>query len=60
MKRILRVAFSIIALAIGGTSTATAQGTRGTGDNFGSGWESDGRGGVRGTGDNFGKGWERR
>ena len=31
----------------------------GTGNNFGSGWQSDSRGGYRGTGDNFGSGWRR-
>ena len=36
---------------------AKAQGYSGTGDNFGSGWQSDGNGGLRGTGDNFGSGW---
>jgi|ETNmetMinimDraft_20_1059909.scaffolds.fasta_scaffold35412_2 hypothetical protein len=30
---------------------------QGTGDNFGRGWRSDGRGGQQGTGDNFGRGW---
>lgn len=33
-------------------------GYRGTGSNFGSGWQSDGNGGYRGTGNNFGKGWQ--
>ena len=35
----------------------SAQTIRGTGDNFGGGWVSDGRGGYQGTGDNFGSGW---
>ena len=39
---------------------AKAQGYSGTGDNFGSGWQSDGNGGLRGTGDNFGSGYRRR
>ena len=30
----------------------------GTGDNLGSGWQSDGNGGYRGTGDNLGSGWQ--
>ena len=36
-----------------------AAGLYGTGDNFGSGWQSDGNGGLRGTGDNFGRGYRR-
>ena len=35
-----------------------AQGYSGTGNNFGSGWKSDGNGGFRGTGNNFGSGWK--
>lgn len=34
-----------------------AQSFQGTGNNFGSGWRSDGNGGYQGTGNNFGGGW---
>jgi len=37
---------------------ASAQTSQGTGNNFGSGWRSDGNGGYRGTGNNFGSGWQ--
>ena len=60
MKKSLRASVLVIVLALGGLSAANAgEGDlRGTGDNWGRGWDSDGRGGLRGTGDNWGKGFD--
>ena len=38
-------------------SNILADSMQGTGNNFGSGYRSDGMGGLKGTGDNFGSGW---
>lgn len=50
--------FLLFLLLVGSVSTGSADGYRGTGDNWGRGWENDGRGGYRGTGKNWGQGWE--
>ena len=52
------VILMLLGIVMAVTSTTIAQTVRGTGNNFGSGWQSDGNGGVRGTGNNFGSGWQ--
>ena len=53
----LKMLFALIVL-FGLAEIAVAQGLQGTGNNFGSGWQSDGMGGLQGTGNNFGSGWQ--
>ena len=59
MRTFFRISLASLALFSFASfaSFASAQTLNGTGDNFGSGWRSDGNGGLRGTGNNFGSGW---
>ena len=56
MKKALLITLVSTFLGIMSTN-ALGWGWNGTGNNYGSGWSSDGAGGYRGTGSNYGSGW---
>ena len=56
-SRRMKTFSAAVALSLFLAAASLAQSFQGNGNNFGSGWRSDGSGGYTGTGNNCGSGW---